>query len=106
MGGGVTRTTAAMRESCEIYTTVNFVDTQSGVCVQCVITFCTDIISASSLVSLLFFQLDKPSFVACCRPELIKEALSGEWLVRGSWVHRVTSFLLLRDAQLGNLQWM
>lgn len=53
--GRLTRTTAATGESCEIYTTVNFVYTRSGVCLQYVITFCTDIISASSLVSFSFF---------------------------------------------------
>lgn len=36
------------------YTTVDFVYTRSGVCVQYVITFCADIISAGSLVSFPF----------------------------------------------------
>lgn len=54
-GGGATRTTAATGESCEIYTTVNFVDTQSGVCVQYMISFCTDITSASSRATSSFF---------------------------------------------------
>lgn len=102
--GGVTRTTAVTGESCEIYTTVNFVYTRARR--VCAVRDCLLDGHPLRQQPCFFFKLDKASFVACCRTELIKEPLSGEWLARGSRVQRVTSSLLLRDAQLGNLQWM
>lgn len=103
-GVAVTRTTAAMGESCEIYTTVNFVYTRARRI--CAVRDC--LLDGHHLRQqpCFFFKLNKASFVACCRTELIKDPVSGEWLARGSRVQRVTSSLLLRDAQLGNLQWM